>query len=304
MNRVAIVVALSVTAGIGGGAIASSSMPQNAKADVLREHVQRQLRDVASSFDGVMGYDVVDLTDGRTFGALQDDVFPTASSIKLALIYELFKQVDEGRIALEDVRPLNPAFKVGGSGVLHELTTPSLSIRDYATLMVVLSDNTATNVLIDAVQMTRVNDRMTALGLGHTKLRRRMMDREAALRGDENVSTPAELAKLLQIMYRGDGLTPASRDTLIAILKKSKDTPLRRGVPPNVDVANKPGDLEGVATDAGIVYVKNRPYVLAVMTSYANDGGGGARAIEAASRAVYDYFHKLASGGELGRMIR
>ena len=202
------------------------------------------------------------------------------------------------------MRPLNPAFKVGGSGVLHELTTPSLSIRDYATLMVVLSDNTATNVLIDAVQMTRVNDRMTALGLGHTKLRRRMMDREAALRGDENVSTPAELAKLLQIMYRGDGLTPASRDTLIAILKKSKDTPLRRGVPPNVDVANKPGDLEGVATDAGIVYVKNRPYVLAVMTSYANDGGGGARAIEAASRAVYDYFHKLASGGELGRMIR
>ena len=72
MNRVAIVVALSVTAGIGVGAIASSSMPQNAKADVLREHVQRQLRDVASSFDGVMGYDVVDLTDGRTFGALQD----------------------------------------------------------------------------------------------------------------------------------------------------------------------------------------------------------------------------------------
>jgi beta-lactamase class A len=297
MKRLAIGLAIVFACGFG-------QPPPNAKTNVLGEHVRRELSDIASAFDGVMGYCVIDLTSGETFGALQDEPFPTASSIKLAIIYELFTQVDRGRLKLDEMRPLSPAFKVGGSGVLNELSSPSLSIRDYTTLMVVLSDNTATNVLIDAVTMAAVNDRMAALGLPHTRLRRRMMDREAALRGDENVSTPAELAKLLQIMERGEGLTPPSRDALLGILKKSKDTPLRRGVPANVEVANKPGDLEGVAADAGIVYVRNRPYVLVVMTSYADAGNKGARAIEDASRAVYGYFHKLASGADLGRMIR
>jgi beta-lactamase class A len=286
-------------------AVSGFSQPaQDAKANVLRAHVQHRLSEIASAFDGVMGYCIVDLTSGETFGALQDELFPTASSIKLAVIYELFTQVDQGKLKLDEMRPLNPAFKVGGSGVLNELTSPVLSIRDYTTLMVVLSDNTATNALIDAVTMPSVNSRMSALGLTRTKLRRRMMDRDAALRGDENVSTPGELAKLLQVIARGEGLTAASRDALIGILKKPKDTPLRRGVPAAVEVANKPGDLEGVAADAGIVSVRNRPYVLVVMTSYADERGNGARAIEDASRAVYEYFHKLAAGGDLGRMIR
>ena len=91
--------------------------------------------------------------------------------------------------------------------MLFELGTPTLSVRDYATLMVVLSDNTATNVLIDLLGMDRITARMQGLGLAETKLRRHMIDLAAARRGDENVSTPAELARLLEILDQGQGLS-------------------------------------------------------------------------------------------------
>ena len=86
---------------------------------------------------------------------MPDEVFPLASTIKLAILYELFKQADEGRLNLDEVRPLDKRHIVGGSGVLLELTAPAMSLRDYATLMVVVSDNTATNLLIETVGMAK-----------------------------------------------------------------------------------------------------------------------------------------------------
>src|SRR5829696_3925656 len=120
-----------------------------AKATELRDKLATQLAAIASGLDGVMGYSIVDLTTGDRMERLPSEVFPLASTIKLTLLYELFKQADEGKINLDEMRTLDRGQAVGGDGVLVELTTPSLSLRDYATLMVVLSDNTATNVLID-----------------------------------------------------------------------------------------------------------------------------------------------------------
>ena len=178
---------------------------------------------------------------------------PTASTIKLAIVYELFKQVEEGRVRLDDTLVLDRAKAVGGTGVLADLGTPTLSIRDYAVLMVRLSDNTATNVLIDRLGMEKIAQRLQALGLTATKLRRHMMDTAAARRGDENVSTPGEIARLLQTLQK--------MPDAIALLKKSKENRLRRGLPPDVEAADKSGELDGVRVDAGIVFAKNRPYV-------------------------------------------
>jgi beta-lactamase class A len=179
-----------------------------------------------------------------------------------------------------------------------------MPLRDYATLMIVLSDNTATNLVIDAVGMQHVSARMSGLKLPGTKLRRRMIDLDAARRGDENVSTPSEIARLLEVLYRGAGLTKHSHDGLLAILKKSKSSPLRRSIPARIEVANKPGGLEGVAVDAGIVYVQRRPYVFAAMSTYLKDEAAGDAAIESASRAAYDHFTRLAASSEYGRAIR
>src|SRR3982074_2752707 len=147
---------------------------------------------------------MLDLTSGERIAHLERETFPTASTIKLTLVYELFKQAEEGKIRLDDTIRLDRAVAVGGSGILFELGTPTLSIRDYAALMVTLSDNTATNILIDRLGIDHVAKRMQGLGLSGTKLRRHMMDTAAARRGDENVSTPDEVVRLLQAIQKSD----------------------------------------------------------------------------------------------------
>lgn len=281
-----------------------AAQPTDTKAAELRQKLVASLEKTATGLDGVMGYAIVDLTSGDRVERLPSAVFATASTIKLAILYELFKQADEGKLSLDTVRPLDRQQVVGGTGVLAELTAPAMPLRDYATLMVVLSDNTATNVLVDVVGMTNVTARMASLGLKDTKLRRKMIDLAAAHRGDENVSTPSEIARLLEILYRGEGLKKESQEALLAILKKSKTTPMRRGIPPGVAVANKPGTLEGVEVDAGIVYLQGRPYVLSVMTTYLTQNAAGEAAITSASQAAFEYFNRLAKSSEYGRSIR
>jgi beta-lactamase class A len=134
---------------------------------------------------------------------------------------------------------------------------------------------------------------MQGLGLTGTKLRRHMMDTAAARRGDENVSTPDDIVRLLQQM-------PAPG---LDLLKKPKESRLRKGLPSNVVVADKPGELDGVRVDAGIVYAGNRPYVFCVMTTFLKSEGEGERAIEDMSRAAFEHFSRLADG-PLGRRIQ
>lgn len=281
----------------------TAQAPPPAAAD-LQARFEQRVKDIAAHVDGVVGYEVLDVTTGQRFGRLEHGEFPTASTIKLAIVYELFKQVDEGRVRLDDPITLDPAKAVGGSGVLYALGAPTLRVRDYATLMVMLSDNTATNVLIDLLGMTNVTARMRSLGLAGTKLRRHMIDLAAAQRGDENVSTPAEIVRLLQILHKGEGLTPAARDAAIALLEKPKESRLRRGLPAGVDTADKPGELEDVRVDAGIVFAKNRPYILCVMTTYLQNEREGERAIEEISRTAYEYFSRIGAGSDYGRKIK
>jgi beta-lactamase class A len=266
-------------------------------ASELAAKFERRIAEIAAGVDGVVGYAVLDLTTGARIGHLEHETFPTASAIKLAIVYELFTQAGEGRVRLDEMVTLDRRQAVGGTGVLAELGTPTLSIRDYATLMVTLSDNTATNILIDRLGLDTIAARMQGLGLNGTRLRRHMMDTAAARRGEENVSTPDEMVRLLQAMY--DRMPEA-----IALLKKPKDNRLRKALPAGVESADKSGELEGVRVDAGIVFAKNRPYVLCVMTTFLKDEREGERAIEAISRVAYEYFSRLGTGGAFGRRIQ
>jgi beta-lactamase class A len=289
----------SLLAGIATAAILAGD-PQAE----LKSAFAKQLETIAVGVDGVVGYAVVDLTSGDRFERLATAQFPTASTIKIAILYELFKQVDEGRLKLDEVKPLDKRHVVGGAGTLQHLTAPALSLRDLAILMILQSDNTATNVVIDAVGAQAVTARMAALGLGQTKLQRRMMDLEAARQGRENLSSPADIARLLEIVNRGDGLSGSSRDAALEMLKKRKTTPLTRGLPADVEAASKPGDLDGVRVDAGIIYVPDRPYVFVMMESWLSDEAAGERAITDASRAAFRYFDRLAASNAAGRRVR
>jgi beta-lactamase class A len=283
---------------------ATPALP-NPSADVLEKKFAVRLDETARHVDGVVSYCIIDLTSGKRFGLLEQNVQPTASTIKLAILYELVKQADEGRLTLDDPRTLSRKNAVDG-GLLFNLGTPAMTLRDYATLMAIISDNTATNLLIDAVGMEAVNARLRSLGLGSTKLRRHMIDLAAALRGDENVSTAGDLARLLEMLNRGEGLSPKARDEALRILKIRNDLKgswMTRAIPASVEIACKEGVLDGVRAEAAIVYVKNRPFIVTVMGTYLQDETAGEKAIEEIARQAYEYFSRLGAGSEYGRRI-
>jgi beta-lactamase class A len=270
----------------------------------LRQVLDRRLASVVESLDGVIGYAALDLTSGEEIGRLERQAFPTASTIKLAILYELFRQADEGRVALDTPSPLDRSHVVGGTGILHALGTPGLTLRDHAVLMMSISDNTATNVLIERVGLPAIASRMQALGASGIRLRRRMMDGAAARRGDENVATPREIVRLLHVLHTGEGLKPESGAGVLKILEVGAGGYIRRGVPAEAAVLNKPGELEGVRVDGAIVRAAHRPYALAVMTTYLRDEPEGERAIAETSRAFYEYFSRLGFGSEFGRQLK
>jgi len=269
--------------------------------DDLRAQLAARLGAIVRSVDGVVGYVVVDLTAGEQVAArLEREPFPTASAIKVPILYELLKRADEGTLQLDVPQPLNRSQVVAGSGVLQHLTTPSLSLRDHAALMMILSDNTATNVVIDAVGMSSVTARMRTFGLGDVLLRRKMLDDEAVRRGDENVASPASLLKSTELLWKGEGLTPARRDVGREILRLVSGA-IRTSIPSRVAVFSKTGSLTGVRAETAIVDVPNAPFGIAVMTTYLKEDPAGSRAIGEMAAASYAYFDRMASSGKYGR---
>src|SRR5947208_7110684 len=248
--------AVSTRARLQAGLDAQQASPTVAE---LRAKFEQRLQQISSRVDGVVGYSVLDLTSGDRIAHLERETFPTASTIKLAVVYELFRQAAEGRIRLDDTIALDRAKAVGGTGVLFQLGTPTLSVRDYATLMVIVSDNTATNVLVDLLGMDAIGARMRGLGLNATKLRRHMIDLAAARRGDENVSTPDEIVRLLAMLHGSAGPNAsgapdgnegarrpraARREEAVARLEKPRAGRAPTAPPPGVRTAGEPGVLE------------------------------------------------------------
>ena len=269
----------------------------------LAAQFSRRLEATASAVDGSVAYLVVDLTSGERFARRADEPFPTASTIKIGILHELFARADAGALALDEPRPLPAASRAGGAGILQRLSSPMLSLRDHALLMILLSDNTATNVLIDTLGPDTITTRMQALGARGYRLRRRMMDGAAAARGEENVASASDLVTVMDAIRTGRGLTPSSQAEAIRILREFGPTAVRAGVPTGVPVAAKPGALDGVRSEIAWVDLEGRPYLLCVMTSFLADDGAGDRAITDISRATYQYFSRLARAGVEGRLL-
>jgi beta-lactamase class A len=189
--------------------------------------------------------------------------------------------------------------------VLQELGDQvSLTWRDMASLMLAFSDNEATNVLIRRLGMDSVNRRLDALGFKKTRLRRQMMDLEAARRGDENVSTPREIAKLAGIVAGGEGLAPERAKDLLAVATvPDEGSYFRRGLPEGTRAVSKPGALEGVRCEAAWVDVPGRPYTATIMTSYLQREPDGEAAIAELSAAIHGTFDRLARSSGHGRIV-
>jgi beta-lactamase class A len=286
-------------------ATAQNSPPFTEKKQVLWEKLEKTILDVDRNLDGVMGVAIVDLTDGHKYLLHANDLFPQASSIKICILAELYRQAQQGKLKLTDLYTVNAADLVQDSDIMGGLTpgVTRITLRDLATMMVAVSDNSATNVLIDRVGMENVNTFLAAQGLHETKLRRKMMDLKAAGEGRENVSSPIEMATLLEALYRGQILNRETTEDFFKVLSTHKDSWIPRDLPDDLKIANKPGELEGVRNDSGVIFVDKRPYILCVMTTYLRRERDGEEAISNISLAAWRMFDRMARASEYGRVI-
>ena len=285
--------------------IAQNAAPSSVKTEVLWQKLEASIQQVDQRLDGVMGIAIEDLATGQHYFLHEDEVFAQASSIKITVLADLYLQAQQGKLKLGDLYTVQSSDLVPDSDIMNGLTpgVTSLTLRDLATMMVAVSDNSATNVLIDRVGMDNVNAMLDSLGLKHTRLRRKMMDLEAAKQGRENISTPREMMVLLDAIYHGKVLNKESTDDFFKVLSTNKDSFLPRDLPPDLKIANKPGELEAVRNDSGIVFVQGRPYVICVMTAFLRNEREGEEAISKVSLEAWRMFDRLSRATEYGRVV-
>jgi len=285
--------------------------PGDTGTDLLWKKLETRVEEIAARLDGVMGVAILDLTDGQVLLRNADRVFPAASSIKLAILLELYRQDQEaragaqGKAKLDDIYAFDPKDLVEDSQIMAGLTpgVTRVTNRDLAQFMVAVSDNAAANILYDRVGRDNVNAMLRGLGLSKTTLRRKMMDVAAARRGDENVATPQEIVRLLEAIYKEKALNKQSTAEFIKQLSTLKDSYIPRYLPEGVQIANKPGELEGVRTDSGIVFAQNRPFAISVMTAYDRDEKAAGHAISEVALEAYHYFEMRGKTSVYGRIF-
>ena len=269
---------------------------QPAHREQLGAKLRNDLERLATGAPGVVGIAVVDLSSGQRFGVNAGLVFPQGSAIKIPILIELYRRVDVGELKLTDRLPVSRDNQVGGSGLLQYFSAggSELSLHDLAVAMIVLSDNTATNVLIDRLGMDRVSRTMAELGARETKLQRKMIRPEESAKGNENLSTPTEAADLMARIARCElPVSAAPCASIKSILEIPKSGAFREAIPASVRVAWKPGGIEGAQTAWGLVNVPGAPYAIAIMINYGGDDADMDRPIREISSAAYKYFTQI-----------
>lgn len=237
-----------------------------------------------------MACSLIDLSDNQEWGYKADARRPAASVVKIPILIELLARAQAGDLSLEERMRLDGASKVGGAGVLLELHEGlELTLRDLGILMIVVSDNTASNMLIDRLGMDAVNRRMEAIGMTESVLGRKFMIDPNALHA-KNFTTARDMATCLARLQRGELLDEAMTAEAVEILKRQQyreKIPLL--LPEDVMVAHKTGEISGTRHDVAIVLLERRPYVLACLTWDLKDVLAGDRSIARFSRLVYEH---------------
>jgi beta-lactamase class A len=263
------------------------SVPFRVAAD--ERTLQTRVNEKISGFPATITLYAKNLRTGASFSLEGEHPVRTASTIKLAIMAECFAEAAEGKLKLSEPLQLRASEKVSGSGILQELSDDiTLPLRDVVDLMIVLSDNTATNLILDRIGGNAVNERMAALGLVQTRVMRKILGDGSKLKSEvsgvtqdgakaENKkwgigrSSPREMVSLLERLYRGELVSKSASDEMLEILKRQRD---RNGIGrdiKDVTIASKSGALEHLRSDVGIIYSKNGPIAMAITVDNIRD---------------------------------
>lgn len=233
---------------------------------------------------------IKDLKSNKTCCINEKEVVPSASIIKLFIMAKAFQLVSLGELNLSDRISINVEERVPYSIIYVLNDRNTYTIRDLITLMIIQSDNTATNQLIHMLGIKNINESICELGFQSTILNRKMMDFDARILGMENYTTAYDVAKLLELMHKGKLINKAYSDMMIEIMKMQLDNSMMRfNLEEELIVAHKTGDLSNIKHDVGIVYAKQKQYIFTMLTWDATGDNYARDIIGKVSRISYDH---------------
>jgi beta-lactamase class A len=244
---------------------------------------------VAEEAGGTVAVSAVHVPTGRRLERESGRSFPSASVIKLPILAALHVEAESGRLAWDETIRLTEECKVPGSGVLRELHAGTeVTLEDLARLMIVVSDNTSTNLLIDRIGTASVNEFLAGMGFGVTRLGRKMYDFAARDRGLENRCSAGEMTEMLVRLEQRRLVSADASEAMLRIMRRQAYvSKIPRLLPPDTPVANKTGEITGVSHDVGLIYAPGGAIALSVLTEGARDRVAAEDAIGRIARAVY-----------------
>ena len=211
---------------------------------------KKEIEKIISQVKGSVCINFYDLVKNTGFSIDGDKKVLSASMIKLLILAELMKKVSENKFSLSDTIMMANFMKTGGDGVLKELNSDHhFTLKELATLMIIVSDNQATNILIDF-------------------LGRKMMDIEARKKGYDNYTCADDISLHLKLIYQEKLINKeASQLMLDILLRQQQGERLQRYLPSDIKIAHKCGDLDNLENDGGIIWIEDKAYILVVLTN-------------------------------------
>ena len=244
---------------------AAGKTPRLTPVRVDTASLKHVLDSIADAHQGVVGYTVIDLENNVTISLRGDETFPTASLIKVAVLVTVYDLVAKGELSLNDPLTVLKIDQVPGSGITQYLHPGSiLTVHDAAWLMITISDNTATNLLLDRIIIRRVWDKMEALGLKHTKIHSKTFRRNSSVAMDSSVkyglgvTTPNEMARLFELLARGKAVSAKADSEMIDMFEHNNTDVMLLRFADGARVAHKDGETDQVRTECGMFYLRNR----------------------------------------------
>lgn len=263
---------------------------------VILQELQEKIADRVSGFKGETGVLIEDLESGQRIAFGDEKLFASASLVKIPIMAACFYAVQQGKIDLGQSYPLRDKDKVSGSGELKGIAAGSeFSLLELLEFMIVKSDNTATNIIIDILGFDYLNHVFKVLGLKNTNLSRKMMDFKSRKKGIENYTDCQDLAHILGRIYEEKLINrEISRLSLEFLKQQEINDRIPAKLPSQTMVAHKTGLERGICHDAGIVFTEKGDFLICVLTRHANKSSRlSKRFISELALLTYNFYQRI-----------